>query len=55
MGKLRVPSVLFNFGLTPYQMQMASPTLGQHNREIYLDGLGYSQQDLDCLRQQNVI
>ena len=55
MGKLRVPSVLFNFGLTPYQMQMASPTLGRHNREIYLDGLGYSQQDLDCLRQQNVI
>ena len=55
MGKLRVPSVLFNFGLTPYQMQMASPTLGQHNQEIYLDGLGYSQQDLDCLRQQNVI
>ena len=55
MGKLRVPSVLFNFGLTPYQMQMTSPTLGQHNREIYLDGLGYSQQDLDCLRQQNVI
>ena len=55
MGKLRVPSVLFNFGLTPYQMQMASPTLGQHNREIYLDGLGYSQQDLDCLRQLNVI
>ena len=55
MGKLQVPSVLFNFGLTPYQMQMASPTLGQHNREIYLDGLGYSQQDLDCLRQQNVI
>ena len=55
MGKLRVPSVLFNFGLTPYQMQMSSPTLGQHNREIYLDGLGHSQQDLDCLRQQNVI
>ena len=55
MGRLRVPAVLFNYGLTPYQMQMASPTLGQHNREIYRDGLGYSRQDLDCLRQMEVI
>ena len=55
MGKLQVPSVLFNFSVTPYQMQMPSPTLGQHNQEIYVDGLGYSREDLECLKQLDVI
>ena len=55
MGKLRVPSVLFNFSVTPYQMQMPSPTLGQHNQEIYVDGLGYNREDLECLKQLDVI
>ena len=55
MGRLRVPAALFNFSLTPYRLQMASPTLGQHNREIYCDGLGYSREEIDCLQQLNVI
>jgi crotonobetainyl-CoA:carnitine CoA-transferase CaiB-like acyl-CoA transferase len=55
MGKLRVPSVLFNFSLTPYQMRMPSPALGQHNQEVYADGLGYGREDLECLKQMGVI
>lgn len=55
IGKIKVPAVLFNLSLTPYVQCAPAPTLGQHNQEIYVDGLGYSQQDMNRLRQLNVI
>ena len=55
MGKVKVPAVLFNFSLTPYEMQMPAPTLGQHNQEVYGDGLEYSHEDLTRLRQSGAI
>ena len=55
MGKVKVPSVLFNFSLTPYDFQMPAPTLGQHNDELYKDGLEYSGDDLVKLRQLGAI
>ena len=55
IGKIKVPAVLFNLSLTPYAQCAPAPTLGQHNQEIYVDGLGYSQQDMNRLRQLNVI
>ena len=55
IGKIKVPAVLFNLSLTPYALRSAAPTLGQHNREIYIDGLGYTRQEMSRLRQLNVI
>ena len=55
VGKIKVPAVLFNLSLTPYAKAAPAPTLGQHNHEIYVDGLGYSQQEMVRLRQLNVI
>ena len=55
IGKIKVPAVLFNFSGSPYQLRHPSPTLGQHNREIYVDGLGYNQEDFCRLRQLNAI
>ena len=55
IGKIKVPAVLFNYSLCPYQLRYPAPTLGQHNREIYVDGLGYSQEDFCRLRQLNAI
>jgi crotonobetainyl-CoA:carnitine CoA-transferase CaiB-like acyl-CoA transferase len=55
IGKIKVPAELFKFTETPYQLRMPAPTLGQHNREIYVEGLGYTQQELCQLRQLNVI
>ena len=55
IGKIKVPAVLFNFSGSPYQLRRPSPTLGQHNREIYVDGLGYNQEDFCRLRQLNAI
>ena len=55
IGTVKVPAVLFNYSLCPYRLRHASPTLGQHNREIYVDGLGYSQEEYARLRRLNVI
>ena len=55
IGKIKVPAVLFNLSLTPYSLRAPAPTLGQHNREIYVDGLGYTQQEMCRLRQLGVI
>jgi crotonobetainyl-CoA:carnitine CoA-transferase CaiB-like acyl-CoA transferase len=55
MGRLKVPAELFKFSETPYQLLRPAPTLGQHNREIYVEGLAYTQQEFCQLRQLNVI
>ena len=55
IGRIKVPAVLFNFDLCPYRLLGPAPTLGQHNREIYVEGLGYSPEDFTRLRQLNAI
>ena len=55
VGSLRVPAVLFNFSLTPYQLRRPAPLLGQHNRELYCDHLGYTRKDLVRMRQLDII
>ncbi len=55
IGNIKVPAELFRFSETPYQLRLPAPTLGEHNPEIYVEGLGYSQQQLVQLRQLNVI
>src|SRR5918996_1126138 len=53
IGKIKVPAELFKFTETPCQLRLPAPTLGQYNREIYVEGLGYTQQELCQLRQLN--
>ena len=55
MGTIRVPAELFKLSETPYQLERPAPTLGQHNQEIYVEGLEYNAQQLTQLRQMNVI
>ena len=55
LGTVRVPAELFKLSETPYQLQRAAPTLGQHNREIYVEGLEYDEHQFTLLRQTNVI
>ena len=55
IGKIKVPAVLFNLSLTPYTRTNPAPTLGQHNHEIYVNGLGYTQEEICRLRQLDVI
>ena len=55
MGRLKVPAVLFNFSLTPYQTPRPDPLLGQHNVEIYCHRLGYTKQELVRMRGMDII
>ena len=40
---------------TPWQLNRPAPLLGQHNREVYCDLLGYSNRDLQRLGRLGVI
>ena len=55
LGTVRVPAELFKLSETPYQLTRPAPTLGQHNREIYVDGLEYDGEQFAQLRQLGVI
>ena len=55
MGRVRVPAELFKLSETPYQLRQPAPTLGQHNQELYVDGLGYNGEEYARLRQLGVI
>ena len=55
LGTVRVPAELFKLSETPYRLGRPAPTLGQHNREIYVEGLEYDEQQFTQLRQLNVI
>ena len=55
MGKLMVPAVLFNLSLTPYQLRLPAPLLGQHTVLVYRDCMGYGAADLVRLRQLDII
>mgnify|MGYP005841551337 CR=1 FL=1 len=55
IGRLRTPTVPYDMAETPWRSASAAPLLGQHNREVYQERLGYSQRDLVRLRETGVI
>lgn len=54
VGKIRQTGIPVKFSRTPGELRRPPPLLGEHNREI-LSGLGYSDADLESLRQREVI
>ena len=50
-GKLRYPSVPFRFSKTESSTRVSAPLLGQHNDEVYGEGLGFSGEELARLRR----
>ena len=55
MGKLRVPFGLFRMSDASPSYRLPSPTLGQHNEEVFSELLGYAEKDLSELRELGVI
>ena len=55
IGRIKVPAELFRLSATPYQLRMPAPTLGQHNAEIFGDGLGFDAAARSVMRQLNIV
>ena len=54
-GRHEYPGRPIIMGETPWQLRRPAPQLGEHNREVYCDALGYSQEELARLAGQGVV
>ncbi|MEM2996701.1 MAG: CaiB/BaiF CoA-transferase family protein [Candidatus Bathyarchaeia archaeon] len=54
-GKLKVLNFPVKFSETPGRVLSAAPLLGQHNREILINLLGYNEEDVLQLEMEGVI
>lgn len=52
---LAIPAMVPKLSDTPGRTDWPGPAIGQHNREVFGDLLGYSAQELDALLQEGVI
>jgi succinyl-CoA:(S)-malate CoA-transferase subunit B len=55
IGELAVQGVVPKLSETPGEIKHLGAAMGAHNREIYLDRLGLSEEEFDALRAQGVI
>lgn len=55
IGNATYPGIPFKLPEVPSGPQLAAPTLGQHNHEIYCNRLGYTKQELVRLRAGGII
>jgi crotonobetainyl-CoA:carnitine CoA-transferase CaiB-like acyl-CoA transferase len=51
----RYPGLMFRLARTPNTLRTGPVRLGEHNREIYCDLLGYSQEQLTALEQKGLV
>ncbi len=55
LGSLKTPNTVPKFSRTPGNVSHAGPRHGQHNDEVYLERLGLSKEELNELREKEVI
>ncbi len=55
IGTIKVPFRLWNMTESPARSRRPAPLLGQHNREVYMEVLGYTEEDTRALRESGVI
>lgn len=55
LGKFAVPGMPLRFSSVREELSLTAPFLGEHNREILSDLLGYSESRLDVLEQDAVL
>ena len=55
MGVVKIPGAPIIMSGTPWSARSPAPTLGQHNREILCERLGYSAAELPRMRASGVI
>lgn len=54
-GRLKYPGPPYRFSQTPWSLSRPAPLLGEHNKEIYCNRLGYTKEDLTQFRRAGVI
>jgi crotonobetainyl-CoA:carnitine CoA-transferase CaiB-like acyl-CoA transferase len=54
-GRLKYPTAPFKLSATPHRLRHPAPLLGQHNRAVYCERLGYDSQDLIAMAATGVI
>jgi len=55
LGQMKMMGIVPKLSETPGSIRSAGPSLGQHNEEIYAKLMGYTDKDLNALRQEGVI
>jgi benzylsuccinate CoA-transferase BbsE subunit len=55
LGPLRYPGAPFRHARTPWRLDASAPSLGAHNREVFVDELGLTRTDLARLSREAVI
>ena len=55
LGKMEYPGHPFIMSETPWQQVSHAPLLGEHNREVLIDYLGYSEEELTTMTKEGVI
>jgi len=55
MGKVKCPTASYRFSETPWRVERPAPTLGEHNKEILVERLGYTKDDLVRMRAAGII
>ncbi len=55
LGRTLMPGIVPKFSETPGTVEHAGPRLGEHNRQIYREWLGYGEEELSRLTAQGII
>jgi len=55
LGKIKVLNFPVKLSETPGEVRSAAPLLGQHNKELLKNYLGYTQEDITLLEKEGVI
>jgi crotonobetainyl-CoA:carnitine CoA-transferase CaiB-like acyl-CoA transferase len=55
LGNIPLPGIPVKLSLTPGSISSRAPKIGEHNREIYCGLLGFSQKELNKLKEKEII
>jgi crotonobetainyl-CoA:carnitine CoA-transferase CaiB-like acyl-CoA transferase len=55
LGHVRMPGPPVRFGVEAWALRSAAPSAGQHNREVFVERLGLSEDELARLHNEGVV
>ena len=55
LGALKMPGIMPKFSKTPGEVKWPGPKLGEHNKEVYSELLQLSNEDIEMLKEKEII